>query len=107
MENTCSTSTPLPEGYIPLPNDEPKDPTLQSHFQTVIGLLLYLIIGTCLDITFAVTALSRHSANPSQDHLNKALYICHYLVSTKDYSLKYDGQIQGSEVVAYTNSNFC
>jgi hypothetical protein len=84
MENACSTPTPLPEGYIPLPNDEPKDPNLWSHFQTVIGLLLYLIIGTCPDIAFAITALSRYSANPSQDHLNKVLYICHYLVSTKD-----------------------
>jgi hypothetical protein len=28
MENACSTPTPLPEGHIPLPNDEPKDPNL-------------------------------------------------------------------------------
>jgi hypothetical protein len=105
MENAHSAPTPLPEGYILLPNENAVDPTLRSNFQTVIGSLLYLIISTWPDIAFAVTALSRHSANPSQDHLNKALYICHYLVGTKDYSLKYDGQMQGNGIIACTNSD--
>jgi hypothetical protein len=106
MENACSAPTPLPEGYIPLPNKNAVDPALRSRFQTVIGSLLYLMIGTRPDIAFAVTALSRHSANPSQDHLNKAFYICHYLVGTKDYSLKYNGQIQGNGVIACTDSDW-
>jgi hypothetical protein len=105
MENAQFAPTPLPEGYISIPNDKPVDLTLWSRFQTVIGLLLYLMIGTHPDIAFAVTALSRHSANPSQDHLNKALYICRYLIGTKDYSLKYDGQIQGSGIIACTDSD--
>jgi hypothetical protein len=106
MENAWSAPTPLPEGYIPIPNKEPVDPALHSCFQTIIGLLLYLMIGTQPDIAFAVTALSRYSANPSQDHLSKALYICRYLVGTKNYSLKYDGQIQGSGVIACTDSDW-
>ena len=49
------------------------------------------MLGTRPDIAFAVTHLSRHSANPSQDHLNKALYICRYLIGTSTYSLVYNG----------------
>jgi hypothetical protein len=64
------------------------------------------MIGTWPDIAFAVTALSRHSANPSQDHLNKTLYICCYLVGTKNYSLIYNGQIQENGVIACTNSDW-
>ena len=64
------------------------------------------MIGTRPDIAFAVTALSRHSANPSQDHLNKALYICRYLVGTKDYSLKYDGLDPHNGVIACTDSDW-
>ena len=65
----------------------PIDYTLQKRFQTVIGSLLYLMLGTRPDIAFAW-----HTANPSSDHLNRALYICHYLVGTQDYALVYKGE---------------
>ena len=91
MLNAKSASTPLPAGYYATKNTEPVDVELHSHFQMVIGSLLYLMLGTRPDIAFAVTHLSHHSANPSQDHLNKALYICHYLIGTSTYSLVYNG----------------
>jgi len=47
------------------------------------------MLGTRLDIVFAVTQLTHHTSNSSQDHLNKVLYICHYLVNTQHYSLVY------------------
>jgi len=50
------------------------------------------MLGTRPDITFAVTQLARHTANPSPDHLSKALYICRYLVGTQDYALIYKGE---------------
>ena len=49
------------------------------------------MLGTCPDITYAVIKLSQFSANPSRDHFEWAKYICHYLVSTKDYSMVFDG----------------
>jgi len=57
----------------------------------LIGSLLYLMLGTCPDITFAVTQLAWHTANPSKDHLAKALYICWYLAGTQNYALVYKG----------------
>ena len=91
MLNAKSASTPLPAGYYVAKNTEPVDAELCSHFQTVIGSLLYLMFGTRPNIAFAVTHLSRHSANPSQDHLSKVLYICCYLIGTSMYSLVYNG----------------
>jgi len=87
MLNAKSTSTPLPAGYYAAKNTEPVDADLCSRFQMVIGSLLYLMLGTRPDIAFAVTHLSHHAVNPSQDHLNKTLYICHYLIGTSTYSL--------------------
>jgi len=58
MLNAKSTSTPLPAGYYAVKNTEPVDADLCSHFQTVIGSLLYLMLGTRPDIAFAVTHLS-------------------------------------------------
>ena len=86
-----SASTPLLAGYYAVKNTEPVDAELCSHFQTVIGSLLYLMLGTRPDIAFVVTHLSCHSVNPLQDHLNKALYICRYLIGMSSYSLVYNG----------------
>ena len=105
MLNAKSASTPLPAGYYAAKNTEPVDVELHSHFQMVIGSLLYLMLGTRPDIAFAVTHLSRHSANPSQDHLSKVLYICCYLIGTSTYSLVYNGG-SGAGLTACTNSDW-
>jgi hypothetical protein len=74
-----------------MPNTEPVDEELRHRFQQVIGSLLYIMLGTRPDIAFAVTKLSQHAANPSKEHLQKALYICHYLAGTPHYKLVYNG----------------
>jgi len=105
MLNAKSTSTPLPAGYYAAKNTEHVDADLHSRFQMVIGSLLYLMLGTRPDIAFAVTHLLRHAANPSQDHLNKALYICRYLIGTSTYSLVYNGG-SGAGLTACTDSDW-
>jgi len=49
------------------------------------------MLRTRPDIAFAVTKLAQFAANPLQEHLDKALYICRYLVGTQEYRLTYDG----------------
>ena len=71
MQNAKTASIPLLAGYYAVKNTEPIDMELHSHFQMVIGSLLYLMLGTRPNIAFAVTYLSCHGTNPSQDHLNK------------------------------------
>ncbi|KAL7284517.1 hypothetical protein ACG7TL_001808 [Trametes sanguinea] len=105
MQNAKSAPTPLPAGYYPKPNDGTADPTLRSRFQTVIGSLLYIMLGTRPDIAFAVTKLSQFAANPSQEHLNKALYICRYLIGTRSYALVYKGA-SGLGISACTDSDW-
>ena len=105
MANAKSASTPLPTGYYPMPNTEPLNTVLQSWFQQVIRSLLYLSLGTHLDIAYAVTALVHQSTNPSEDHLNKALYICHYLIRMQNYFLDYDGHSRLG-IMACTNSSW-
>ena len=91
MQNTKSAPTPLPMEYMPMLNPKQSMPELCSHYQMVIGSLLYIMLGTRLDIAFAVTKLSQYSMNPSQEHLDKVLYICHYLIGTRKYSLVFKG----------------
>jgi transposase InsO family protein len=105
LQNAKSVPTPLPEGYLPLPNKGTSDPDIRVSFQQVIGSLLYIMLGTRPDIAFAVTKLSQFAANPTEDHLNRALYICRYLLGTSKYALVYDGKSNGG-LVAYADSDW-
>ena len=105
MINAKPAITPLPAGFFAAPNTETVNPELRRRFQMIIGSLLYIMLGTRPDIAFAVTLLSRHAANPSQDHLNKALYICRYLLGTRNYALVFDGAT-GYGLEAYTDSDW-
>jgi len=105
MQNAKSALTPLPAGYVPTKWEGVTSPELRSRYQTVIGSLLYLMLGTRPDIAFAVTKLAQYAANPSQEHMDKALYICRYLVGTQEYRLTYDGP-SGAGLVACTDSDW-
>ena len=105
MINAKHTCTPLSQGYYPEKNDAPTNPEMRTCFQTVIGSLLYLMIGTRPDLSYTVTQLAQQSANPSKEHLKKALYICRYLLGTADYLLVYDGET-GKGIIACTDSDW-
>ena len=59
MSNCKVAATPLLAGYVPTKSEGQTDPELRSRFQTVIGSLLYLMLGTRPDIAFTVTKLAR------------------------------------------------
>ena len=104
MLNAKEASTPLPSGYDPLPNIEPVDKKLHTRYQQVIGSLLYLMLGTRPNIAYAATRMAQFAANPSEEHLNKALYICRYLVGTADYKLQYGMRHDG--LYAYADADW-
>ena len=47
----------------------------------------------------------KFAANPSQDHLDRAHSICHYLAGTKNFTLVCDGDSQKG-IYAYTDSDW-
>jgi len=105
MQNAKIAYTPLPEGYKPMPNIGTSDPQMRNYFQQIIGSLIYLMIGTRPDIAYAVIKLSQFSANPSKDHVNKALHIIRYLIGTRYYHLKFDGN-KAEGLIAHTDSDW-
>ena len=91
MQDSRHAQTPLPTGYKPEPWTGSSTSELRSKYQQVIGSLLYLMIGTRPDLCFAVCLMAKFAANPSQEHMNKAMYILRYVNATCDYSLVLDG----------------
>ena len=74
------------------------------HYQSLIRSLLYVQIGTQLDISFAVSCLVQYAANPPNQHLQLAQYVLSYLVGTVDKKLVYDGTDRDG-IHGYTDSS--
>jgi len=60
-------------------------------YQSIIGILMYTMLGIWSNIAYAISCLSKYSANPSKIHLDQALYCLCYLASIKTFGLKYNG----------------
>ena len=105
MTNAKIAPTPLPTRYNPIENTESVNPVRLQKYQQIIGSLLYLMLGTQPDIAYAVIKLLQFSANPSQIHLDKAMYIMHYLVGTQNYRIVYNGRVTEG-LMAFTDSNW-
>ena len=75
LENAKSASTPLPEQYEPEANTGNCTPDFRQQYQSVIRSLLYIMLGTRPDISYAVIKMAQFASNPSSDHMNKAKQI--------------------------------
>ena len=68
MTNAKPTQTPLPSNWDPKENKGKAKAAEITRYQSIIGSLLYLMIGTCPNISYAVTHLSQFSTSPSEDN---------------------------------------
>lgn len=72
--------TPLPEGCHPeVDETDLLDDAGTRKYQMLIGMAQWACTIGRLDISFAVSSLSRFSANPRQGHLELAIYLFGYL----------------------------
>ena len=93
LSDTNPACMPLPSGaevHLVKHNGQ-ATPAEINYYQQIIGSLLYVQIGTCPDISFAVSQLAQYSSNPSPQHLRLAKYVLCYLQGTADLQIRYDG----------------
>ena len=76
----------------------------QTHYQDIIGCLLYLAGRTRPDICAAVNILSRYAANPRLSHLVAAKRVLRYLHGTKTLCLRI--QPRGTTLTAYADADW-
>ena len=63
----------------------------QVSYLTIIGSLMYLMLGTCPNIAYVVRTLSCFSAKPKLAHWEAAKCVLRYIQATKDMELRFDG----------------
>ena len=56
-------------GYNRKANEGVAKPEQRSHYQSIIGSLLFLALGTRPDIAHAVIMMPRFMVNPSEEHI--------------------------------------
>lgn len=89
-ETSRTVSTPLPTG-INLTDQEhlSAEPADREVYQSLLGSLMYLMLATRADISFAVTYLSQFSSSPNATQMKALRHLLRYVVSTADFSLVY------------------
>lgn len=65
---------------------------------------MYAMLGTRPDIAFAVSYLSRHMANPTEQHIRAARRVFRYLKGTMDLELVYHGDLK--PLVGFTDADY-
>ncbi|KAK8686012.1 hypothetical protein V6N13_125040 [Hibiscus sabdariffa] len=76
----------------------------QIPYASVIGSIMYAMICTRLDLTYALSMTSRYQANPGEGHWIAVKNILKYLRRTKDVFLVYGGE-EEHDIKGYTDAN--
>ena len=96
MSESKAVATPLDPGAKLSKSDCPttaEQAAEMKHipYQSAVGAIMYAMLGTRPDITFAVTTLSQFSSNPGSPHWIAVKRVLRYLHGTVDYKLVYGG----------------
>ena len=66
-----------------------KEPVDSKAYRQAIGRLMYLMVCTRPDISYAVSCLSRFMSAPKEKHWRCVKQLLRYIKSTRDYALVY------------------
>src|SRR5260370_18726013 len=78
----------------------------QCLYQSMLGSLMYVAIGTCPNIMFAVHSLSQHSIAPGEEHLNTIKCVYHYLIRTRDLGLMFHSKRLNDNLIGFSDSDW-
>src|SRR5688572_12585951 len=74
-------------------------------YASAIGSIMYAMISTRPDISYALSMTSRHQFDPGESHWTTVKNILKYLRRTKDIFLVYGGE-EELVVTGYTDASF-
>jgi len=73
---------------------KPLDENEKQKYQSIVGSLNWLMLGTRQNITSTVSMLSRFLSAPSSEYLTVATYTLRYLRNTSDLAIQYGTEQQ-------------
>jgi Reverse transcriptase (RNA-dependent DNA polymerase)/gag-polypeptide of LTR copia-type/Integrase core domain/GAG-pre-integrase domain/Domain of unknown function (DUF4219) len=100
-------STPLDMSSRLVKSDGVSAPVDKMLYQSLVGSLLYVALGTRPDIQHAVSTVAKYCSEPNQSHLTAAKRILRYLKKTKEFALWYhcsDGR--SDQIVGFADADY-
>src|SRR5579871_1823475 len=88
LQDSKPTGTPL-ETEIKLTKSEDQESFDPLKYQSTVGSLIYVIVGTRPDIAFAVATISQFNFNPNIIHWKVSKRIFRYLKETVNFRITY------------------
>src|SRR5260370_11980260 len=76
------------------------------EYQSHIGSVMYAMLGTCPDIGFTITKLSQYLSNPGEEHWTAINCLLHYLNTTRESKLVYNGNSNLDDESGYSDSDW-
>ena len=105
MWDVKTAVTPIDSGKLcNAPSGYRAPDSLKHRYQRAVGSLMYAMLGTRPDIAFAVSIVSRYSANPTLEHWAAVARIFRYLRGTADLELVFTGDL--SPLVGYSDADW-
>ncbi|CAM8981667.1 unnamed protein product [Rhodiola kirilowii] len=109
--NSKSVKVPLAPHFLLSKSQSPKTDSEIVRMETVpyenvIGSLMYAMISTRPDLSYAISLLSRFMSNPGMDHWLALKHVVAYVKSTLDTGLCYSKRKDVLELVGYVDADF-
>ena len=103
MSDCNKAPTPIPTGLRLSKNDcpakKPATPLLvdgKHTYASVVGAVMYAMLGTRPDLAFAIGLLTRFNSNPGQANVGALKRVLRYLRGSIDFQLTYGFESSGS-----------
>src|SRR5258708_39825540 len=103
MHESNAVSTPLP-GKLVLcaATDTEVEEVWEFPYLETIGSLMYAMMGTCPDIAYAISTLSRFATCPGSQHISTMKHLFHKGMTHLGITFSQDG----GELTAYSDSDY-
>src|SRR5665213_3004577 len=100
-----SSGIPYSKAQCPT-SSEDKNAMSIVPYASAVGSIMYAMICTCPDVSYALSVVSRIQSNPGDMHWIAVKNIIKYLRRTKDQFLIYGGKTSGLVRNGYTDASF-
>ena len=105
MQNCNPVSTPAEPGTKQKLASETDECVDKQMYQSAIGSLMYLSVGTRPDITYIVSNLARFSSKPTTDHWNAVKRVMRYLRGTTKLGIHYSSECS-NKLIGYSDADW-
>ena len=87
-----TTMTSYCSAILPIDMSKQKQELLLTAYHWFLGMLNWLSISTCPNLTTAYILLTTATTAPTQGHLDAIWYVSHYIKATADYRISFSSR---------------